>query len=68
MSSGTGKDFEQYARECVKFAEQPNTSSALRDQLLQMAREWMRAMMGEEDKTPSDGDDPTWKMPSPPSR
>jgi hypothetical protein len=66
MSSGTGKGFEHYARECVKLAEQPDTSSELRDQLLQMAREWMQAMMDEEDKTPSDG--ATWKTPSPPSR
>jgi hypothetical protein len=43
MSSGTGKDFDHYARDCVKLAEQPNTPSELREQLLQMAREWMQA-------------------------
>jgi hypothetical protein len=68
MSSGIGEGFEHYARECVQLAEQPNTSSELRDQLLQMAREWMQAMMDEEGKTPSDGDDPTGKMPSSLSR
>ena len=68
MSSGTGKDFEHYARECVKLAEQPNTPPELQEQMLQMAREWMQAMIDEEDKTPSDGDDPTWKTLSSPSR
>ena len=43
------KDFEKYARECVKLAEQPNTPLELRQQLFQMAREWMQAMMAEED-------------------
>jgi hypothetical protein len=65
MSSG--KDFEHYARECVKLAEQPNTPPELQEQMLQMAREWMQAMMDEEDKLPSDDDDPT-KTPSSPSR
>jgi hypothetical protein len=32
-----------------------------------MAREWMQAMMDEEDETPCDGDDPTRKMCSSPS-
>jgi hypothetical protein len=68
MSSGTGKDFEHYARECVKLAEQSNTPPELQEEMLQMAREWMQAMMDEEDKTPSDGDDPTWKTLSSPSR
>lgn len=68
MLSGTGKDFEHYARECVKLAEQPNTPPELQEQMLQMAREWMQAMMDEEDKTPSDGDESIWKTPSSPSR
>jgi len=49
MSSKPAKDFEKYARECVKLAEQPNTPLELRQQLFQMAREWMQAMMAEED-------------------
>ena len=55
MSSGTGKDFDHYARDCVKLAEQPNTPSELREQLLQMAREWMQAVMDEEDGTSTSG-------------
>ncbi len=55
MSCGTGKDFDHYARDCVKLAEQPNTPSELREQLLQMAREWMQAVMDEEDGTSTSG-------------
>jgi hypothetical protein len=47
MSSAT--DFETYARDCVKLAEQPDAPPELREQLLQMAREWMQAMMEAED-------------------
>src|ERR1700730_4896698 len=49
MSSAT--DFETYARDCVKLAEQAHTPPELREQLLQMAREWMQAMMEAEDGT-----------------
>ena len=49
MSSNSAKDFEKYARECVKLAKQPNTPPELRQQLFQRAREWMQAMMAEED-------------------
>ena len=45
MSSETAKNFDKYARECVKLAHQPNTPPELREQLLQMAREWMREEM-----------------------
>jgi hypothetical protein len=68
MLSETGKNFEQYARDCVRLAEQPNTPPELCEQLLQMAREWVQTMMEEEDERPSDGDDSAWKMPSSPSR
>jgi hypothetical protein len=68
LLSETGKNFEKYARDCVKLAEQPHTPPELCEELLQMAREWVQAMMDEEDKTPSDSDDPTWRMPSSPSR
>jgi hypothetical protein len=47
-SFDAAKDFEKYARDCVKLAEQPNTPPELRQQLFQMAREWMQAMMAEE--------------------
>ena len=49
MSSAT--DFETYARDCVKLAEQPDAPPELREQLLQMAREWMQAMMDAEDES-----------------
>jgi cation transport regulator ChaB len=49
MSSETTKDFQKYAQDCVKLAQQPNTPPELRQQLFQMAREWMQAMMAEED-------------------
>ena len=49
MSGPTGKDFfDKYARDCVKLAEHPDASPALREQLFQMAREWMQAAMEEE--------------------
>ena len=43
MSSGREKEFDQYARECVRLAE------GLREKLLRQAREWMQAEMDEED-------------------
>jgi hypothetical protein len=49
MSFETPKDFQKYAQDCVKLAQQPNTPSELRQQLFQMAREWMQAMMAEEE-------------------
>ena len=51
MSSGTAKDFDDYARECVRLAEQVD-SQELREKLLQQAREWMQAVMAEEDAPP----------------
>ena len=49
MSSAT--DFETYARDCVKLAEQPDAPPELREQLLQMACEWMQVMMEAGDGT-----------------
>jgi hypothetical protein len=42
-------EFETYARDGVKLAEQPDVPPEVREQLLQMAREWMQAMMEAED-------------------
>ena len=42
----SSKAMEEYARECVRFAQLANKPE-LREQLLQMAREWMAAAMGE---------------------
>jgi hypothetical protein len=44
------KEFEDYARDCVNLAEQPDAPPELREQLLQMAREWMKAIMEAEDE------------------
>jgi hypothetical protein len=38
-------------RGCVKLAEQPDAPPELREQLLQMAREWMQAIMEAEDES-----------------
>jgi hypothetical protein len=43
----SGKEFEEYARDCVRLAQQADTPE-LRDQLLVMAREWMEALMNED--------------------
>jgi hypothetical protein len=48
MSSETAEEFDKYARDCVKLAHQPNTPPDLREQLLQMAREWMQAVMSKD--------------------
>ena len=47
MSSGSAaKEFEAFARDCVQLVE-------LRERLLSMARDWMRAAMEEDDLAPS---------------
>ena len=43
----SGKEFEEYARDCVRLAQQADNPE-LRDQLLAMAREWMEALMNED--------------------
>jgi hypothetical protein len=48
MSSHKTKDYEAFARDCVNLANQANTP-ALRQRLMDMAREWMRASMEEQD-------------------
>jgi len=47
MSSGS-KDFEEFARDCVRLAGQAD-SAQLREKLLSQARDWMQAAMDEED-------------------
>jgi hypothetical protein len=44
MSSGS--EFEEFARDCVRLARHAN-DPALHEKLLDIAREWMRAAMGE---------------------
>jgi hypothetical protein len=48
MSSGSAHEFEEFARDCVRLAGQADTS-LLREKLLRLAREWMQAVMDEED-------------------
>jgi hypothetical protein len=55
MSSGSAaKEFEAFARDCVQLAAQADTPE-LRERLLSMARDWMRAAMEEDDAAPSTG-------------
>jgi hypothetical protein len=49
MSVGTAKGFQDYARDCVKLANGDNVPPELRKQLLEMAREWMQAVIEQED-------------------
>ena len=48
MSFGKAKEFQDYAQDCVKLANGDNVPPELRHQLLEMAREWMRALIDEE--------------------
>ena len=53
MSSGSAaKEFEAFARDCVQLAAQAGTPE-LRERLLSMARDWMRAAIEEDDAAPS---------------
>ena len=54
MSSGTAKDFEDYARDCVRLAEQVD-SPELREKLLQQAREWIHHLVVQEDASSMTG-------------
>jgi hypothetical protein len=52
MSSAKEREFAAYARDCVKLADQADTPE-LREAMLNMAREWMQAVMDEEDESDS---------------
>jgi hypothetical protein len=53
MSPGSAaKKFEAFARDCVQLAAQADTPE-LRERLLSMARDWMRAAMEEDQAAPS---------------
>ena len=48
MSSGKQRNqCEDYARDCVRLAQNPSATPELRDPLLAMARDWMRMAMDE---------------------
>lgn len=49
MSLQTAKEFQDYAQDCVKLANGDNVPPELRKQLLEMAREWMQAVIEQED-------------------
>jgi len=68
MSSETAKEFEGYARDWVKLAREPNTPPEVREQLLQMAREWMHCAMEAENDAISAACAPAAKKASPPSQ
>jgi hypothetical protein len=44
MSARSAKEFDEFARDCVRLAEQADTPM-LREKLLNLAREWMHAVM-----------------------
>ena len=46
--SSAAEEFEGFARDCVRLAERADTPE-LREKLLNLAREWMRAVMDDED-------------------
>jgi hypothetical protein len=46
--SSSAKEFEGFARDCVRLAERADTPE-LREKLLNLAREWMRAVMQADD-------------------
>ena len=45
--SSAAKEFEEFARDCVRLAERADTPE-LREKLLNLACEWMRAVMAED--------------------
>jgi hypothetical protein len=46
VSSGSVREFEELAGDCVRLAAQADTPQ-LREKLLKLAREWMQAVMDE---------------------
>jgi uncharacterized protein (DUF362 family) len=54
MSSGTAKEFEDFARDCMRAANQAD-SPELREKLLNLAREWMPAVMVEDAASATQG-------------
>jgi hypothetical protein len=50
MSSGSATEFEEFARDCVRLAGQAE-SPELREKLLNLAREWMHAIIEKEDSS-----------------
>jgi hypothetical protein len=55
MSSEAAKDCDAHARDCVRLAQQPDVPPEVREQLLQMARQWMHELMTEQNGIPTSG-------------
>jgi hypothetical protein len=51
-AGSASKEFEAFARDCVQLSAQADTPE-LRERLLSMARDWMRAAMEEDGAAPS---------------
>jgi hypothetical protein len=49
LGNPSSKDCEGYARDCMRLAGETK-DNATREQLIQMARQWMGVAMDEEDK------------------
>ena len=49
LGNPSSKDCEGYARDCMRLAGETK-DNATREQLIQMARQWMGVAMYEEDK------------------
>jgi hypothetical protein len=52
--SSTTKEYEEFARDCVRLAGQAD-SPELREKLLNLAREWMHAAINNEDRNIATG-------------
>ena len=48
MSLASAREVEEFARDCVRLAEQADTPE-LREKLLDLVREWMRAVTSGEE-------------------
>jgi hypothetical protein len=42
MTAAKSQEFQNYARDCIRSATDPNASPALREQLRDMAKDWSR--------------------------
>jgi hypothetical protein len=54
MPSGNNRSqCEEYARDCVRLAQNPIATPELREHLLAIARNWMQVSMDEKEKSPT---------------
>jgi len=50
MPRSPAKEFEAYARDCARLAKHPHAPPEMREQLLKMARDWMQAVMDDQEE------------------